>query len=121
MVSEVKSDVASRATGPTNPSNSRPPSVGEVAEVPLSLDELRIANRLEGGRASSGRNPPHRDREAREVSSTFQWETEGDKQKIEEVLKAFQQYCELRKNALFKRFLFYKRQQDGFKETRRRM
>ena len=28
--------------------------------------------------------------EAREVSSTFQWETEGDEQKIEEVLKAFQ-------------------------------
>ena len=28
--------------------------------------------------------------EAREVSSTFQWETEGEEQKIEEVFSAFQ-------------------------------
>ena len=50
--------------------------------------------------------------EAREVSSTFQWETEEDEQKIEEVLKAFQRYCKPRKNVPFEQFLFYKRQQE---------
>ena len=49
--------------------------------------------------------------EAREVYSTFSWETDGADQKINTVLEKFKTYCKPSKNIPFERYMFNKRTQ----------
>ena len=49
--------------------------------------------------------------EAQEVYITFEWENEGDEEKIQLVLDQFKAYCEPKKNIPFERYCFNQRQQ----------
>ena len=49
--------------------------------------------------------------EAQEVYTTFEWENEGDEEKIKLVLDQFKAYCEPKKNIPFERYCFNQRQQ----------
>ena len=49
--------------------------------------------------------------EAQEVYTTFEWENEGDEEKIQLVLDQFKVYCESKKNIPFERYCFNQRQQ----------
>ena len=49
--------------------------------------------------------------EAQEVYTTFEWENEGDEEKIQLVLDQFKAYCEPKKNIPFERYCFNQRQQ----------
>ena len=52
--------------------------------------------------------------EALDVSSTFQWEEEADKDDTDKVLQKFREYCQPRKNTVFERYKFWDRnQQEG--------
>ena len=52
--------------------------------------------------------------EARDVFSTFTWDSEGNNEKIAPVIAKFDEYCEPRKTILFERHRFNKRsQEDG--------
>ena len=51
--------------------------------------------------------------DARDVFSTFTWESAGDAKKIEPVLQQFAGYCEPRKNVPFERYRFNKRTQEA--------
>ena len=51
--------------------------------------------------------------EAREVYSTFTWDTAGDSTLINRVLEKFQAYCEPRKNIPFERYKFNRRTQEA--------
>ena len=56
--------------------------------------------------------------EARTVYQTFQWDNDGDEDKIEPVVQKFEDYCEPRKNVPFSRYLFHQRQQQQGECTR---
>ena len=49
--------------------------------------------------------------EARTVYQTFQWDNDGEEDKIEAVVQKFEDYCEPRKNVPFSRYFFHQRQQ----------
>ena len=51
--------------------------------------------------------------EAREVYSTFSWETNGDDKVINTVLEKFKTYCKPCKNIPFERYMFNKRMQEA--------
>ena len=51
--------------------------------------------------------------DAHRIYTTFTWTAPDDKQKLDEVLKKFDEYCNPRKNTIFERFRFNSRQQQG--------
>ena len=53
----------------------------------------------------------HAGKEAREVYKTLPWAATGDDKKFDKVTKAFQDYCEPRKNVLYERYCFWNLQQ----------
>ena len=49
----------------------------------------------------------HASKDAREVYKTLPWAEDGDKNKFDKVLKAFERFCSLKKNILYKRYSFW--------------
>ena len=54
----------------------------------------------------------HAGKEAREVYKTLQWDSEGDQNKFNKVIEAFQKYCSPRKNILYERYGFWSLHQE---------
>ena len=53
-------------------------------------------------------------KEAREIYKTLPWTSEGDANKFDKVLEAFQNYCSPRKNIIYERYTFWSlRQEEG--------
>ena len=49
----------------------------------------------------------HAGKEARDVYKTLQWRADGDQDKFDKVIEAFQRYCAPRKNILYERYGFW--------------
>lgn len=47
--------------------------------------------------------------EALEVYNTFQWDSDGDENKVDKIMEKFQRYCNPRKNLTFERHSFLSR------------
>ena len=54
----------------------------------------------------------HAGKEARDVYKTLEWAAEGDQNKINKVLEAFQRYCSPRKNIIYERYGYWTIQQE---------
>ena len=54
----------------------------------------------------------HAGKDARDVYKTLQWRSEGDQDKFDKVIEAFQRYCSPRKNILYERYGFWSLHQE---------
>ena len=54
----------------------------------------------------------HAGKDARDVYKTLPWRTEGDQDKFDKVIEAFQRYCAPRKNILYERYGFWNLRQE---------
>ena len=54
----------------------------------------------------------HASKEARDIYKTLEWASEGDQNKFNKVMEAFQRYCSPRKNIIYERYGFWTIQQE---------
>ena len=54
----------------------------------------------------------HAGKEAQEIYKTLLWASAGDADNFDKVLKAFRNYCSLRKNIVYERYTFWSLQQE---------
>ena len=50
-------------------------------------------------------------REANRIYKTFKWDANGDDKKLSKIIEKFQEYCVPKKNEIYERCVFNKRQQ----------